>query len=298
ALCEQRPAWVVVTGDRYESFGAAVAATMLGIPLAHVAGGETDVATNQDGNLRNAMTKLAQLHFVANDVAADRVRALGEEPWRVRVVGLPSLDNLLATPAERSLLEANSLAPPGMPFVLVSFLPVTLHPVQSQQHLRILLEALSSIGGAHKLCVLSNADSGGDEHDALIRRWAAGRPDVSLSAALSAEQYTAALRHCACYVGNSSSGVIETPVFGTPSVIVGIRQSGRARAANIVDEMEPTVASLSLAIQRQIEHGPFANVRSPFGDGHAAQRICHSLAECADAEDLMSKHLVAAETIA
>ncbi|TWT42416.1 GDP/UDP-N,N'-diacetylbacillosamine 2-epimerase (hydrolyzing) [Phycisphaerae bacterium RAS1] len=288
ALQELAPHWVVVAGDRYESFAAAVAATMLGQPLAHVGGGETDVATNQDGSLRNAITKLAHLHFVANTAAAQRIRALGEETWRIHAVGLPSLDALKTRRRPRT-----QLAPIGLPasgdFLLASFLPVTLRPDESFKHLDLMLDALDHIA-QHKLCLLSNADAHADEHDARIRRWADGRRDATVVHSLPPELYATALAECCCYVGNSSSGVIESPVFGTPAVIVGLRQQGRLVAANTLALEQPTAAALLQAIRRQIAHGRF-DVESPYGDGTAAARVLETLCRLRSRPDLLTKRL-------
>jgi len=285
--------WVVVTGDRYESFAAGVAATMLGLPLAHVAGGETDVATNQDCNLRNALTKLAQVHFVAHETARARVLSLGEEDWRVHVVGLPSLDEIaLAAAPQTAPLDAG-LVPPHTDFLLVSYLPVTLRPTEATKHLDALLAALARCEGMHKLFVLSNADAGGAELDRRIRAWAAGRHDVTLAPALEPDVFLAAIRDCRCFVGNSSSGVIETPAFGTPAVIVGSRQDGRPRAANVLDVPDPTAAALHGAIQRQCAHGRYRDVQSPWGAGGSAMRICRLLGELRGRPDLLAKRVAA-----
>lgn len=304
ALTRLAPAWTVVAGDRYESFAAGVAATMLAIPLAHIAGGETDVATNQDCNLRNALTKLAQAHFVSHELAARRVIALGEETWRVRVVGLPSLDGLATQAATfADLCSAAGLPADCLPrrhprdatgrrFVLASFLPVTLEREKTRTHLDILLAALDEQADVHKLIVLSNADADGDALDSVIRAWAYGRSDVSLAPALSAEHYAAALRDCGCYVGNSSSGVIEAPLLGTPAVIVGTRQSGRPLTGGTRCLSSPTLDALTRAIRDQLNPAAEYPIESPYGDGRAAPRICAALSELRGDPRLMCKRLI------
>jgi UDP-hydrolysing UDP-N-acetyl-D-glucosamine 2-epimerase len=292
-LAERNPDWVVVVGDRYESFAGGLAATMLGIPLAHVAGGETDESTNQDGNLRNALSKLAQVHFVANRAARERVLVLGEEPWRVIETGLPSLDQLAGSAGLRSTLEHAGLIPQRAKFALVSFLPVTLEADQAERDLEALLGAFDETS-LHKLWVLSNADAGGDQLDARILEWAKGRSDVTLSPALSLEQYATALKHAALYIGNSSSGVIESPIFGTPSIIVGRRQQGRAASANVTVIDVPDAESIGVAIRKALHSSRTAGV-SPFGDGQAAPRICKALVQLRNREDLMRKRLIVRE---
>lgn len=292
AMDHLAPAWIVVAGDRYESFAAAVAATMLAVPLAHIGGGETDIATNQDGSLRNAITKLAQLHLVSGPFAARRVLALGEEAWRVHPTGLPSLDSLKSRRGPRASLASLGLAP-DRPFVMSSFLPVTLSTDQSRRHLDVMLAALDPLAHVHKLLVLSNADSYAAEHDQRVRRWAEGRSDATVVHSLSPDLYATALAECACYVGNSSSGVIETPVFGTPSIIVGERQRGRVASPNTVVLEQPTVETLGEAIRRQITHGRYEELRSLYGDGAAAGRVLDALIRVRARADLLTKRLIA-----
>jgi UDP-hydrolysing UDP-N-acetyl-D-glucosamine 2-epimerase len=291
ALSAAHADWVVVSGDRYESFAAGLAATMLAIPLAHIAGGETDIATNQDCNLRNALSKLAQLHFVAHEPAAARLRALGEEPHRIHITGLPSIDALRAAVERPHDLTALGLPAAARPFVLASFLPVTLNPTESLLHLHALLDGLARRPELPVIFVLSNGDARGDEHDAAVRAWAAQRPAALLVTDLPAPLYHAALQRCAAYIGNSSSGVIETPYYGTPAIIVGRRQDGRPRAQNVRDVPRPTAAALAAALSEQLQHGPYPAGRSPWGDGHAAPRILTTLRAARNNADLMFKRL-------
>lgn len=295
AFSRLAPDWAVVTGDRYESFSAAAAAALLSVPLAHVAGGETDLSTNYDCNLRNAITKLAHLHLVSHDVAARRVRDLGEESWRVRVVGLPSLDNLAREAAPRDALESAGLVPPDTPFILCSFFPVTSQPAEALQHLECLLAALDRARGIHKLFVLSNSDAGSDDFDDRIRAWAADRHNVTLAPALDPRRYAAALRHAACYVGNSSSGVIEAPLFSTPAIIVGSRQQGRPRASTTIELLEPTTESIDSAIRHALHAPRSTQAVSPYGDGRSAPRVLDALLALRTHPQLLLKRLVPRE---
>lgn len=302
ALSHLQPEWVVLTGDRYETFAAGFAAAMLRIPIAHVAGGETDVATNQDCNLRNALTKLAHLHLVSCAVAAARVRALGEEPWRIHTTGLPSLDGIEGQAASFELLRRAADLPSGCRprsaaqrrdrrFALINFLPVTLEARSARMHLEALLTALAEFPELHKLFVLSNGDAGGAALDARISAWSHGRRDVSILPALPPELYLAALRDAAVCAGNSSSFVIESPAFGTPAVIVGPRQSGRPLADSTMVLQRPTPRALVDALARQLAHGTYEGVSSPYGRDDSAARVCAVLCEFAGDPRLQAKRL-------
>jgi UDP-hydrolysing UDP-N-acetyl-D-glucosamine 2-epimerase len=292
-----RPDWVVVAGDRYEMLAAAHAATLLRLPIAHVGGGETDVSTNYDCNLRNAMTKLAHVHFVAHELAAERVLAMGEQPWRVVRVGLPSLDDVDVRTAPRDALEQSGVVSPHDRFILASFFPETVASDSASRSLDALLSALSHMTSHRIVYVMSNADAGGDAFDRRVREWARGRECVTLVPSLSPSHYLAALAHCDCYIGNSSSGLIETPLFGTPAVIVGTRQLGRPVPDNARTWTDDEAGRLHDLIHEQIEHGPYRGVSNPYGEGRASQRICQSLRTLSHRDDLLLKRLECGELI-
>ncbi|MBK8914670.1 MAG: UDP-N-acetylglucosamine 2-epimerase (hydrolyzing) [Phycisphaerales bacterium] len=301
AMARINPRWVLVAGDRYESFAAGVAATMMGISLAHLGGGETDVSTNQDCNLRNALTRLAQLHFVGHELAARRLRAMGEEAWRIHVVGLPSLDGIAEQAADFAALAAAAGLPAdvgprgsgaGRRLVLSSFLPVTLRAEQAERDLRAMLAALGALDVVHKLIVLSNGDAEGDRIDARTRAWAKGRADATLVAALPPSIYLAALRDAGCYVGNSSSGVTEAPALGCPAVIVGERQEGRATAASTVILRRPSAEDIQAAVRAALSSSRGVQDDGPYRAGGAAPRMVALLKRFADDPRLLSKRLV------
>lgn len=293
ALSSLGPTWVVVVGDRYESFAGALAASMLGLPVAHVGGGETDIATNQDGNLRNALTKLAQVHFVANETGRERVLALGEEPERVHVVGLPSLDGIRwGSISSRGELAGATGLRGERGFLLVSYLPVTLDPARSLADLDALLAGLDDIDEYDKLLILGNADACADAHDRRVQAWASGRSDTRLVRSLEVSLYRAAMRYCECYVGNSSSGVIEAPLLGTPSVIVGLRQLGRETGARTTVVSHPTRAEVIAAVRRECQLGRYEGGASPYGDGQAAVAICRVLRSALVTPRLLEKRLI------
>ncbi len=294
AFDELAPDVTLFLGDRYETFAGALAAATLRLPIAHVGGGECDHATCLDGHLRNALTQLAHVHFVACDAYADRLVGLGQDPWRTHVVGLPSLDGLTDDLMTRQELEGSLGVALRGRVVVVTYLPVTLRPDDSRTELRAMLAALDTQPDATIVVTLSNADAGGRWVDDAVRAFAAERPDVHAFASLGRRRYTSLLSVADAVVGNSSSGLIETPSFGVPTVNIGVRQEGRLRADNVVDvagQVEPIADALDQALHDETLRARAAAATNPFGDGHAGERIAAILSELTIDRRLMEKRV-------
>jgi UDP-N-acetylglucosamine 2-epimerase len=219
------------------------------------------------------------------------VRALGEEPWRIHVTGLPSLDGIEERAATRAELVAQGLIPQRAPFILASYFPVTMQAQESRQLLDMWLESLNRLD-VHKLIIRANADAGANDYAAAIDAWAEETKDATIVASLTPSLYLAALRETACYVGNSSCGLIEAPLLGTPVVMLGTRQEGRLAGPHAVVLRSPTVDELVAAVQAQVAHGPYRGLTSPWGDGAASGRICDALASMRSLPELLIKRLV------
>ncbi|MCC6466067.1 MAG: UDP-N-acetylglucosamine 2-epimerase (hydrolyzing) [Planctomycetes bacterium] len=301
ALARLQPDLLLLAGDRYEMTAAALAAQLARVPFAHLAGGETDATTTPDGNFRNALTKLAAWHFATCDEYARRIRAMGEEADRVFVTGLPSLDELSENTGAAAELEQaaglSRLEDPRRPFVLVTHLPVVFRPRESLDELQALLAVLAEQPHLNVLLTGANADQGGAEGAALCREFAErhGKRCCYVES-LGHRAYLRAVQEAAVVLGNSSSGIIETPSFGTPSVTVGRRQVGRFRAPNVL-EGGSTRESIAAALQRALEPGFRAGLRglvNPFAapDGKAGRRIAGLLQSLPITRSALEKRLV------
>jgi len=233
ALADSRPDLIVLAGDRYEMLAAAQAALPFAQPLVHLHGGELTACAFDDA-IRHALTKLSHLHFVAHDEAANRLVRMGEEPWRVTVMGAPSLDNirhLRHWPREE--IEARLGIPRGAEFILATFHSTTLQYNSTMNEAEEWLEAL---GTRPEWIVLTgaNADTYGRRLNDRYRAFAESHPRCRYHHSLGTEAYIAALSSAKLMCGNSSSGLIEAPSFRLPVVDVGRRQENRLRAANVV----------------------------------------------------------------
>ena len=273
------PDILVVLGDRYEALAAAVAAMVLNIPIAHIHGGEITAGAFDDA-IRHAITKMACLHFVAAEPYRQRVIQMGEQPDFVFNVGAPGLD--LAETAG-TLTRAELLAKLGIggpeSFLLVTLHPTTAQPEADAANVTALLGALADIEDRSIIFTGVNADPGYRSIDDAIRTFVAARPNrAHLFTSLGSERYWAALRLADAVVGNSSSGILEAPAVGVPTINIGDRQKGRLRAASIIDC--PADSAAILGSLRHIFEGRFrpdpARV-PPYGRGGASEAIASTL---------------------
>lgn len=289
-LARLRPDVILVLGDRFEMFSFAAAAVPFNIPIAHIHGGELSFGAIDDV-FRHAITKMSHLHFAATDDYARRIRQLGEEDWRVHVSGAPTLDTILNRPLpDRAVLAERFGLQLNRPPILVTYHPVTRNADDSVKQFTDLLEVLERIGEPIVITA-PNADAGADRLRAIIRDFVDRNLSASFVESFGAENYLAMLREALCVVGNSSSGIIETPSFAVPTINIGDRQAGRIRAANIIDvPADPT--AIADALRRALSpafRAELAGLSSPYGDGRAGERIANVLATIALDRSLVVK---------
>jgi UDP-hydrolysing UDP-N-acetyl-D-glucosamine 2-epimerase len=283
------PAIVVVLGDRYEALAAAVACHLQGIPLAHIGGGQITSGVIDD-SIRHALTKVAHLHFTSTEEFRGRIIQLGEAPERVFNVGALGLDNVLRGPSLSKVeLEWDLQVRLQAPVLLVTYHPAPHDGVSVGEGIDALLKALQRFADATVIFTEPNPDAGGRAISAAIDEWVklyAGR--AHRFGTLGARVYPSLLAQADAVVGNSSSGLIEAPALGVPTVNVGVRQDGRPRAPSVRDVVEDADA-IANAIRTVLSprfRDAMGHVTSPFGDGRAAGRIAEVLAH----SDLRALH--------
>jgi len=275
-----RPDLLIVLGDRFEMFAAALAAVPFNIPILHLHGGELTEGA-MDDRFRHALTKLSHLHGVATEVYRQRVIQMGEEPWRVLCCGALSLDNLMSIPRlSREELQERFSLDLSEPPLLVTLHPTTSEYENTDEQLHVLLEALRRLD-MPVIFTMPNADMAGS----IIRRgiidFCATSADSVWVENFGPEGYFSILREVKAMVGNSSSGLLEAPSFALPVVNIGTRQKGRLRAGNVIDTDFDTmsiVAAVTEATSFEFKKKA-AGYESYFGDGHASERLVKMISQ-------------------
>lgn len=230
-----RPDMVVILGDRYEMLGAASAALLAGIPIAHISGGDVTEGAYDDA-IRHSITKMSHLHFTSTECYRRRVIQLGEEPSRVFNVGSTGIDNMKQMSLmSKTDLEADLELEFGDNTVLVTFHPVTLEHQSAASQFQNLLNALDAVD-CKIIFTKPNSDTDGRVIIDMMERYVAANPlKAKCFTSLGYIRYLSALQYIQAVVGNSSSGLLEVPSFGIPTVNIGDRQKGRLKADSVID---------------------------------------------------------------
>jgi len=279
-LSELRPDIVVVLGDRWEIFSATPAALILGIPVAHIHGGEVTQGAYDD-SLRHAITKLSSLHFVATKQYKKRVIQMGENPKTVFMVGGLGVDaiqksslftkNDLETSLDFRFLEKN---------LLICYHPETLISVQQNtKNLSNLLRALKAVKHTGLIFTLPNSDTGNTKLTKMILDFVSKNDNAQAYQSLGQLRYFSTLKYIDAILGNSSSGLLEAPSFHIGTINLGDRQKGRL-AANSVIHSQPTkkmiLESLSIIYSKKFQNS-LKNSINPYGAGGSSAKIFKKL---------------------
>jgi UDP-hydrolysing UDP-N-acetyl-D-glucosamine 2-epimerase len=282
------PDLVLVLGDRYELLGVVQAALIARIPVVHLSGGDVTEGAIDDA-IRHAITKMAHLHLPFSEDAAARIRQMGEDPRRIVVTGNPGLDELVARPAgSREELGAALGLELRAHNLLVTYHPATSADEPPVATFRALLDALADLGDdVGIILTMPNADTHGRALIEMTRDFADAHANAVAHTSLGADRYQRTLRAVDAVVGNSSSGIIEAPAVGVPTVNIGARQRGRLRGASTID-CAPDRGAIAAAIARALAWDDVPT-GSPYGDGHATARVLAALAAVDDPAGLLAK---------
>ncbi len=277
ALKEIKPDMVVLLGDRFETFSAAVSAFLLKIPIAHLHGGELTEGAIDDA-LRHSITKMANFHFVSAEPYRKRVIQLGEEPDRVFNVGALGLDGIKNTKLmEKNILEEKLEFKFGKHNFLVTFHSVTLGTRESSaEEFTNLLKVVDGYPEAKIIFTRPNCDMYSSSINDMIDQYVKKNQEKAVSfASLGREKYFSTLQFVDVVAGNSSSGIIEAPSFGIPTVNVGSRQRGRIKAESVIDadgSFELITAAFKKALTDEFKRH-CKSIKNPYGDSNSAGKI-------------------------
>lgn len=284
-----KPDFLIAMTDLGFTLATAIVGAHMNIPVAHVHGG--DVSGSVDDSVRHATTKLSHLHFVVSKQSAERIIKMGEEPWRVHVVGAPGLDMILR---EKLWNRKKTTLKFGLydkkPYIVFLQHPVTSEAAQAGWQYQQTLNALEYFK-LPTILIYPNTDAGSDEIVSIIKI-NQYQPYLHIVKNLSRAEYLSLLKYAAVLVGNSSSGIIEGPSFHLPVVNIGTRQHGRERAENIIDVTYST-RQIIRAISNALSDASFKRkvklCRNPYGQGRAGETVAKILYKTAINAKLIQK---------
>lgn len=275
------PDMLVVLGDRYETLAVCCAAMNQRIPIAHLYGGETTEGA-VDESIRHAITKLSYLHFTSIEEYRQRVIQLGEQPDRVFCVGAIGIENILHERLmSKSELENSIDFKLDKPYAIVTFHPVTLEDDNSAEQVQILLNVLVKYKEMKFIFTKANADTNGRIINQLIDKFVKKNDNAVVFTSLGTNRYLSALKYCSMVIGNSSSGLVEAPSFGIPTINIGDRQKGRLQADSVIN-CEPTEIEIENAILLAMTDDfkdKASNAINPYGDGNSSDKIIETIKE-------------------
>ena len=292
----EKPDWLLVLGDREESIATALIGTYMNIPVAHICGGDR-VVGNIDDSVRHAVTKLAHLHFPTTKENGDRILKMGEEPWRVHVVGNPALDSIRKQP-ELSYDYLNQKLGTKLnekePFILLIKHPLSSEYKKSKEQMRITLEAVAELK-IKTIVIYPNSDAGSFGMINVINDFVKKYEFIKAFKTLPRDIFVNLQRKASVLLGNSSSGILEAPFLKLPVINVGNRQRQRQHAENIIfvpHDKELIKSAIKRALSDQSFIEMCRNCSNPYGDGYSGKRIARIIAETKIDDKLINKQIV------
>ena len=285
------PDIILLLGDRGEMLAGAVVGAYLSISVAHLHGGET--SSTVDDLVRNAITKLAQIHLPATAKSAERLMSIGEDPSRIYVVGAPGLDAILNDiPADPEYLAKKYGLDLFAPLLLVIQHPVTLEAEFAAEQMMETMQAILDLK-YQTIIIYPNADAGGRKMIEVIQK-CSHQPYIKTFKSIDRVDYLGLMRIAGVIIGNSSSAIIEASSFLLPAINIGTRQRGRERGDNVID-VNYSSNEIKSAISKALHDDEFRkrirNSKNPYGDGKSGKRIADILERISINEDLLQKRV-------
>lgn len=288
-----KPDWVLLAGDRGETLIAAIVSAYTNTPLAHIQAGE--LSGNIDGQARHAIGKFAHLHFASNKDAANRLKKLGEQSFRIKTVGAPQLDDIRENNDKFNnidkLLDTYGLHKIKN-YSLIIFHPVVEEYLETKKLFKNFIKCVKKTKYEKRFWISPNSDAGShyikdiflknrDSNDILFDN-------------LPRYHFLTLMKNASAIIGNSSAGIIESPSFKIPTINIGRRQMNRLKAKNVMNIENYTEKKFLLAIKK-IESKKFKNqiqnITNPYGDGYSANKILEILKNTKIDENLLKKEL-------
>lgn len=276
ALKRLQPGALVILGDRYEMLAVASTASVLKIPIIHLHGGEITEGAYDDA-FRHAITKLSHLHFTSTETHRKRVIQMGEQPENTHNVGAIGIDNI----RQLSLLSKEELEKElNLKFLKynyqVTFHPETLSEISAKEQFQVLLNAIENDKNSFFVFTKANADTDGRIINQMIDAFVKEHPqNAKAFSTLGSLRFLSFLKLSDGIIGNSSSGIVEAPSLGIPTINIGNRQKGRTQSKSVIN-VEVNADKILAALQ-QTKNENFIeslnDIENPYGDGNTTAKI-------------------------
>ncbi len=291
-----KPDFLIILGDRFEIFIPAISSMMCNIPIIHLCGGERTEGLI-DEQVRHAITKMAHIHMPSTSLYAENISKMGEEDWRIHIVGAPGLENIkkLELYTEEDILKLTGIDVNEIT-IICTYHPVTLEGEDSVRwQTKNLLEALSKFD-FQIVFTRPNAEVGSDEIVNIIKEFVRNNPKAYFFDSLGSRLYLSFLKYAKAVVGNSSSGIIEVPSFLIPTVNIGNRQEGRLQPESVI-QTGYSVNEICKGMEKALYDIEFLKkikkIKNPYGDGNASKHVIEAMKEILEIpkEKLLKKRL-------
>lgn len=279
ALSELKPDILVLLGDRYEILVAAQVALIHRVPIAHIHGGEVTEGAFDDA-IRHSVTKMSSLHFTSCEEYRHRVIQMGEQPYRVFDVGSLGVENIKAVPLmTKDELEASLDFKIDTQTILVTYHPVTLGGDPAKD-IHEFLDALDQFKDLKVIFTMPNSDTGRDAIALSVENYVEKHSNSAKAyTSLGLKRYLSTLQFVKAAVGNSSSGIIEVPSFGIPTLNIGDRQKGRLASKSVVNcgtSKKEVIAGLKCCLSEDMQKAA-KNYKNPYAKPNTAHLIYQQL---------------------
>jgi len=277
-----KPDYIILLGDRYELFIMAIAALICQIPIIHLHGGELTEGVI-DEQVRHAITKMAHIHMPSTELYAENISKMGEEDWRIHIVGAPGLENIkkIELYSKEEILKLTNVDV-NKPTILCTYHPITLEGTENitwqvENFLMALLEV-----GTQIIFTRPNAEVGSDEIVSMIKKFVDNNSKAYFFDSLGSKLYLSFLKYAKAVVGNSSSGIIEAPSFLIPTVNIGNRQEGRLQPESVI-QTGYSINEICKSIKKALYDKEFSTkiktTKNPYGDGNTSKYVFEAMKE-------------------
>ncbi len=292
SLNKIKPDLLLVLGDRYEVLASVIAASTLLIPIAHIHGGDSNLQGQVDEQIRHSITKFSHIHFPATEKSAKRINLMGEEEWRIHEVGSPSIDHFYLEKflKKEEICESLGLNS-NMNIIICIQHPYTIEPEKSGEYMRMTLKALEELN-LQVVIIYPNNDPGNELIIKEIEKYKEHQ-NFRIFKNLDYHHFYSLIANANLLIGNSSAGLIESPVFKIPVINIGDRNKGRESAENVLN-VQHDLNLIKNAIKTALSEDFILscdNLKNPYGDGKASERIIEILEKIEIDKKLLVKKL-------